>query len=54
MKLTLALLLFLVAAIIFGLDFFLGFTTVEYARLRVHSLGWCLIAIGLMLWKGGM
>jgi hypothetical protein len=54
MKLTFAVLLFLIAAIIFGLDFLLGFTTVDYARLRVHSLGWCLVALGLMLWKGGL
>ena len=54
MTLTIAVLLFLIAAIVFGLDFLLGFTTVDYARLRVHSLGWCLVALGLMFWKGGV
>lgn len=54
MTLTFSLFLLLTAAIIFGLDFLLGFTTVDYARLRVHSLGWCLVALGLMLWKGGV
>jgi hypothetical protein len=53
MTLTLVLLLFLIAAIIFGIDFFLGFTGVEYGRWRMHSLAWCLMAVAFLLWHGG-
>jgi hypothetical protein len=53
MTLTLVLVLLLIAAIIFGLDFLLGFTGVEYGRWRVQSLAWFLVALSLLLWHGG-
>jgi hypothetical protein len=54
MTLGVVLLLFLCAAIIWGLDFLMGFTTVDYARWRVHSLAWCLMAVAFLLWHGGV
>jgi hypothetical protein len=54
MTLGVVLLLFLGAAIIWGLDFLMGFTTVDYARWRVHSLALCLMAVAFLLWHGGV
>jgi hypothetical protein len=53
MTLTVVLVLLLIAAIIFGLDFLLGFTGVEYGRWRVQSLAWFLVVLALLLWHGG-
>jgi hypothetical protein len=53
MTLTLVLVLFLIAAIVFGIDFMLGFMATAYGRWRIQSLAWCLIAIALLLWHGG-
>ncbi len=53
MVLGAVLVLFLIACIIFAIDFFLGFAGVEYARYRIHSLAWAMIALALLLWHGG-
>jgi hypothetical protein len=47
--------LFLIAAIIFGLDALLGFVAPAYGAYsgRAHALAFCLISIGLLLWHGG-
>lgn len=53
MTLTLVLILFLIAAIIFAIDFLLGFAPGEYARWRAQSLAWALMAVAFLLWHGG-
>lgn len=53
MALTLILLLFLIAAIIFAIDFLLGFAPGDYARWRAQSLAWALMAVAFLLWHGG-
>jgi hypothetical protein len=53
MTVGVVLVLFLIAAIIFGIDFVLGFAGKAYGHWRVQSLAWCLIAIALLLWHGG-
>lgn len=53
MTLTLVLILFLIAAIIFAVDFLLGFAPGEYGRWRAQSLAWALMAVGFLLWHGG-
>ncbi len=53
MTVGVVLVLFLIAAIIFAIDFLLGFARSDYGRYRMQSLAWCLIAIALLLWHGG-
>lgn len=55
MQLGLKGVLFLIAAIIFFLDFLLGFlgTPYEPYRARVLSLAWGLMAVAWFLWAGG-
>ncbi len=53
MTLTLVLVLFLIAAIIFAIDFLLGFSGGNYARWRSQSLAWALMAVAFLLWHGG-
>jgi hypothetical protein len=47
--------LFLIATVIFLLDFLLAFVGAPYEpyRARVISLAWGLMALGLFLWAGG-
>ena len=55
MLITLKGVLFLIAAIIFFLDFLFGFIGPPYEpyRGRVLSFAWCLVATGLFLWTAG-
>jgi hypothetical protein len=56
MVLGIVLVLFLIAAILFAIDFFLGFAVeAQYGpyRYRVYSLCFALMCIAFILWHGG-
>lgn len=53
MTLTLVLILFLIAAIIFAIDFLLGFAPGGRSRWRAQSLAWALMAVAFLLWHRG-
>lgn len=56
MTLGIVLVLFLITAIIFGIDFVLGWTMeTQYGpfRFRLYSLCFCLWSIAFLLWHGG-
>jgi hypothetical protein len=53
MTLTLPTALFLIAGILFAIDFLLGFAPDAYGRWRINALAWALVAFGLMFWKAG-
>ena len=55
MVLNAKVLLFLIAAILFGISFVLDWAGEQYGAYnpRVHALAWCLMAIAFTLWAGG-
>jgi hypothetical protein len=55
MTLELKGILFLIAAILFGVSFVLGWAGEPYGAYnpRIHALAWCLCAIAWTLWAGG-